>query len=331
VADRVSSPCGDRGIAKAAALAPVLLVLLLAACRGSDEASSRSRARTVTVKASNLPGRIAYNTPAGDLWVMDADGSNRRRLTTSGKATDYNPTWSPDGRRIAFRTTRGASAPGVDPSNIFVINADGSGERQLTPPTRDRRASGGLFPAWSPRGDRIAFSNGLGINLIRPDGTGLKRLGVPGECSTWSPDGTQIMFCSNSISRGEAGDNWDLWVMNADGSGARALTKRPGQDYPGAWSPGGKRIAFFSRRASAGGDTFVMNADGSGVRRITYGPGAEAVNAWLPDDRLVVAVSQPDDEGPPDWYLITNDGTQSARLPQLRDAMDPIAWWWPRR
>jgi TolB protein len=313
---------------KPAALALVLLGLVLAACEGSDNAPSASRARATTVDASNLRGRIVYGTAEGDLWVMDADGSNRRQLTYSGRSIDSSPSWSPDGERIAFRTTRGESHAGGDTANIFVINADGSGERQLTPLKRDPRASGGLFPAWSPSGDTIAFSNGLGINLVRPDGTHLKRLGVQGECSTWSPDGTQVMFCSNSINR-DGGDNWDVWVMNADGSDVRALTNGPGQDYPEAWSPDGTRLAFFSRRASPGGDVFVMNADGSGVRRITDEPGAEAVNGWLPDGRLVVSLSPPGREGPPDWYLMSQDGGQLAPLPQLADAMDPIAWWWP--
>ncbi len=312
---------------KLSALPLVLLSLVLAACQGSGDASKPSG----NAEASSLRGRVVYNTIQGDLWVMNADGSERRQLTRSGRGVDYSPTWSPDGKRIAFRTTRGRSPVGVDPSNIFVINADGSGERQLTPLARDPRGSGGLFPAWSPKGDVIAFSNGFGISLIRPDGTHMKRLGVTGECPTWSPDGAKIMFCSNSANRGQGGDNWDVWVMNADGSDVRSLTKRPGQDYPGAWSPDGKRIAFFSRRASPGGDSFVMNADGSGVRRITYSDGAEAVNAWLPDGRLIVAVSPPRRDGPPDWYLISQDGKQRESLPQLAHAMDPLAWWWPSR
>src|SRR4030095_14251601 len=86
--------------------------------------------------ATGLAGRIVYSSVAGDLWVMAADG---------------------------YDTTRCAPA-GSDPSNIFVVNADGSGERQLTPARG--AAAGGLFPAWSPDGRWIAYSNGAGINLV---------------------------------------------------------------------------------------------------------------------------------------------------------------------
>lgn len=92
---------------------------------------------SASAPATGLKGRIVYSSVQGDLWVVEADGSHRRRLTDSGQGIDYSPTWSPDGKRVAFRTTRGSpSRP--DPSNIFVINADGSGERQLTP-ARGRR------------------------------------------------------------------------------------------------------------------------------------------------------------------------------------------------
>jgi Tol biopolymer transport system component len=211
---------------------------------------------------------------AGDLWIVEADGSGRRRLTDSGAGVDYSPTWSPDGKRVAFRTTRG-SPSGPDPSNIFVINADGSGERQLTPARG--AAAGGLFPAWSPDGSRIAYSNGSGINLVRPGGSGRRPLGVPGECSVWSPDGSELMFCSNGVNRGEGVDNWDVFVMDADGSHVGRLTRHVAQDYPGAWSPDGTQIAFFSRR-DGDGDVYVMDADGSNVRRVTNQPGAQA--AW---------------------------------------------------
>lgn len=255
---------------------------------------------------------------------MDADGSNRRRLTHSGEGLDYNPSWSPDGKRIAFRTTRGESPPGVDLSNIFVINTDGSGERELTTP---ENGHGGLFPAWSPDGELIAFSNG-GINLIRPDGTERRRIGLEGdECTTWSPDSSRILVCSNALNRGEGSDNWDVFVMDVDGSNRRRLTRHRENDYPGAWSPDGEQIVFTRGCGGSGDcDLYIMNADGSDVRQLTDDPGSEATGTWLPDGRLVVAIWAPDQEGPPNWFLMTRDGDARQPLPQLAQAMDPIAW-----
>jgi Tol biopolymer transport system component len=266
--------------------------------------------------ATGLTGQIIYSSVQGDLWIVEADGSHRRQLTHSGARIDYSPTWSPDGKRIAFRTTRGTPS-GPDPSNIFVVNADGSSERQLTP-ARGAAASG-LFPAWSPDGRWIAYSNRAGINLVRPDGSGRRPLGVPGECSVWSPDG------SSRINRGQGVDNWDVFVMDADGTHVRRLTRHVAQDYPGAWSPDGAQIAFFSRR-DGDGDVYVMDADGSNLRRVTNQPGAQAADAWLPDGRLVIGSAQEGVEGPPDWFVMRPDGSGRASLPQLQTAMEPIAW-----
>lgn len=311
----------------------VLVVVLAAAGRwsgsvddGAPAASSGGKASPTQQRevapATGLTGRVIYSSVAGDLWIMEADGSGRRWLTDSGAGVDSSPSWSPDGRRVAFRTTRG-SPSGRDPSNIFVINADGSGERQLSPARG--AAAGGLFPAWSPDGRWIAYSNGSGINLVRPDGSGRRPLGVPGECSVWSPDGSELMFCSNGVNRGEGVDNWDVFVMDADGSHVRRLTSDVAQDYPGAWSPDGTQIAFFSRR-DGDGDVYVMDADGSNVRRVTNQPGAQAVDAWLPDGRLVIGSAQEGVEGPPDWFVMGLDGSGRASLPQLKSAMEPIAW-----
>jgi TolB protein len=96
-----------------------------------------------------LRGKIVYTAPTGDLWTMNADGSHRHRLTRSGPATDYSPSSAPDGRRIVFRTERGKyvrDPHGSGAQGIFVINADGTHERQIQP------RAGGLFPAWAPNG-----------------------------------------------------------------------------------------------------------------------------------------------------------------------------------
>lgn len=136
--------------------------------------------------ADDVTGRIVYVTPEGDLWVVNGDGSGRRQLTDSGDGSDYSPAWSPDGERIAFRTTRG-DAPDTA---IFLIDVDGTNEREISEP-----GVGGLFPAWSPDGEWVTYSTSQ-ITLVRPDGTGRRSLGTDGECSTWSPAGTHIAFCS---------------------------------------------------------------------------------------------------------------------------------------
>jgi dipeptidyl aminopeptidase/acylaminoacyl peptidase len=133
--------------------------------------------------ARNLRGLIAYSTQAGDIWVMHADGSNRRQVTkTRDPAVDFDPSLSPDGRRVVFRTSRGRYAPdpnGTGVQGIFVIDLDGSHERQIQP------SQGGLFPDWSPDGRRIALStlraNGTEtIVTTDPDGTHLHDTGVVG-------------------------------------------------------------------------------------------------------------------------------------------------------
>ncbi len=146
--------------------------------------------------ATDLHGLIAYSTQSGDIWVMNADGSNRRRVTHAG-GNDFDPSLSPDGRRIVFRTSRGhfARGPnGAGAEGIFVVNVDGTHEREIQP------RHGGLFPDWSPDGRRIALSTIRAdlretIVTMNPDGTHVHDTGVNGECSEWSPDGSRIAYC----------------------------------------------------------------------------------------------------------------------------------------
>jgi Tol biopolymer transport system component len=301
-----------------------IVLLLVTAC--SAAASARD---APPAAKSSLHGRIAYNSAAGDVWVMNANGTGRRQITKSGRGVDYDPDFSPDGRRIVFRTSRGRYARdvnGIGLEGIFVVDLKTKTERQIQPRT------GGLFPAWSPDGKWIAFS-GLGsdatrdtIHLMRPDGTGVVDLGPMGECATWSPDSSRLMYCSHN------GDgNWAVWVMNDDGSEQRQLThpvlKQPAGsrgDYPGAWSPDGTRIAY-STDVDGDREVFVMNADGTDQRRLTRMRGADSPQAWLPDGRVVVAHyrgSSPTSY----WYLVRPDGTGLRSLPHLKGLGAPIAW-----
>ena len=259
-------------------------------------------------QAAEPTGRIAFNT-RDTLWLMDAGGSNRELLDRSPQGFAYAPTWSPDGKEIAFVRSIGQV------NGIFVINLETTEERQISPD--------GVAPEWSPDGSRIAFVDPRGLALMNPDGTGVTSLGVRGDCPTWSPDGGQIAYCSV---QGELSEEDDLYVMSADGSRRRQLTRDPGIEDPVAWSPDGERIAFFSRRTT-GGDTYLIDVDGGDVVQLTSEPGAQVANAWLPDGRIVMASFAPGDRlALADWYLVDPDGGERTPLPELDEALDPIAW-----
>jgi TolB protein len=178
---------------------------------------------------------------------------------TENEAFGGQPTWSPDGTRIAFKSN----------GNIYVMNADGSAQKRLTRAPSTGR--GDEYPAWSPDGSRIAFARsrvgGLAeIYVIHIDGSGLKRLTHTSELSlspAWSPDSTELAFDSGGGGQG------DIYVMGSNGTGVRRLTQSGGASP--AWSADGRKIAFTSSIQEAfQNEIYVTNADGSsGERQLT--------------------------------------------------------------
>jgi Tol biopolymer transport system component len=260
-------------------------------------------------------GTIAYSTRTGDIWVMQADGSHRRQLTHSGAGFDFKPTWSPDGKRLAFQTTRGRR-PLLGETNVFVINADGGHERQLTTPARFR--FGGTSPAWSPDGKWIAFGSGHGLTLSSPDGKRSSLLGVAGDCPSWSPDSKRVAYCAATQNAGAS--NQDVFDTPIVHPHARRLASGPGDQFPGPWSPDGTRLAIYSAGRSAG-HVWQVELPSTARRQLTNEPGTQGPSAWLADGRLLVAASKPG--GAASWYLISGSVWQP--LPQLAGALS-VAW-----
>ena len=189
----------------------------------ASPAWSPDGARIAFVRSGRCLNADCTSKGSGQLHVMNANGSGVRSLTND-PGSEGDPSWSPDGTRIAF----------VRESDIYVIDVNGGPEQRLTNDQRSRS------PAWSPDGARIALARkdqvgNLDIYVMNADGSGLTRLTTdPAEDASpsWSPDGTSIAFQSGRTGR------WQVFVMNADGSAARALTDDAGGRNPD-WSRSG--------------------------------------------------------------------------------------------
>ena len=246
---------------------------------------------TPDAKATALPLAgtwLAYSATRnnnGDIYIVRLDDdlqhaneATLKRLTTH-PAADFDPTWSPDGTRIAFRSQRDGN------DEIYVMNADGTCQVNLT-----HDPVGDWSPAWSPDGTRIAFARFFDgksytdIATIAVTGLGLQRLtNAHGEYPAWSPDGRRIVFAS------ARDGNYEIYLMNADGTGQTRLTNNPAYDMAPAWSPDGSRIAYDSQRdhyppkETGIGPEFeihVMQADGSGDRQLTNNSQEDRFPTW---------------------------------------------------
>ena len=207
-----------------------------------------------------------------EIYVMDADGANPRRLTNS-RLVDWDPSWSPDGRHIVF-TGNGRpgdwGARGGD-LEIYMMDANGSNPRRLTNNLRQD-----TNPTWSPDGKRIAYTSTIDkrnqeIYVMDADEGKPLRLTNSGNVHihnwkpSWSPDGKRIAFTSNRDG------NLEIYVMDTDGGNQRRLTNSGEihiHNSKLSWSPDGKRIVFTSNR-DGNWKIYVMNTNGGQQRNRT--------------------------------------------------------------
>jgi Tol biopolymer transport system component len=246
----------------------------------------------------------------GNIWVMNSDGSDPIPLTKLPRSVRFISSsgviWSPDGHKLAFVSDRALDGSNrLETSNIWVINADGSGLMPLTKLTAVNTFVSN--PVWSPDNRRLAFSWNRALDnagavkpvsarntwVVNVDGSGARPLtkltaelaSASASDPDWSPDGSKLAFVWK--------DN--IWVMNADGSGAKPLTKFIAKFRPAAlnpvWSGDGTKIAFeYTSPVDTAGvnhsinvaNIWVMNADGTDATPVTRLGMVTGRLAWRP-------------------------------------------------
>ena len=260
-----------------------------------------------------LRGQVAYSR-GGDIWTAAADGSDQRRLRRLGPEEDA--TWSPDGRRLAYRDSRRGFNLNDE---IYVMNRDGSRRTNLT-----RSAETNDWgPTWSPDGKLIAFNSGFELQVMRPDGRRRRRVTrIEAEYPTWSPDGKRLAFMSIQPHATGSDPNYDIYVVNLDGTALRRLTDWPGEDGWPAWSPDGRLIAYTTSQDSAGQfqgrgpylDIYVMRPDGSEKRRVVHHYFG-AYPDWSPDGELIMFTGSPLTGPRERLWVVRPDGSGQRPLP----------------
>jgi Tol biopolymer transport system component len=264
-------------------------------------------------------GKIAFSSSADgdfDIYTMNPDGSELVNLTDAfGDWSDDDPNWSPDGSKIAFASGRGGGDDHLFANNIFVMNADGSDQVQLTFEP-DHLFS--FQPSWSPDGTQLAFASDREgdweIFTMDPDGSEQTNITGPNQTLAfddkkpdWSPDGTRIIF------EGVRAGAWEILTVDPDGTDEVNLTAEddpPWTNINGyaSYRPDGSKIVYMSQvnDGSDDWDIWVMNPDGTEKENVL--PDDEWLDVapgWSPDGNQIIFYSNR--SGPDLFDLFTMD------------------------
>jgi TolB protein len=231
-------------------------------------------------------GTGQQNRESKEVWISDYDGSNQRRITLTNEL-NAGPSWSPDGRAIAYSSWRKVpTGGGID---IYVSRIF---QGILENPTKGRTESN-MQPVYSPDGTRIAFASNRSdsnneIYVMNVDGSGLRRLtnhpaadAVP----TWSPNGAQIAFTSDRSGTPQ------IYIMSStDGSGLRKISSESNADRA-TWSPAPYNEIAFAAKTGPGYDIKVFDLSTGETHQLTFGEGSNESPSYSPNGRHLAFMS----------------------------------------
>ena len=262
------------------------------------------------------------------IYLINADGTNERKwLENDHCGFPTPPTWSPDGRKIAYSTCRRNGS-----FHIFVKNLRNGIQKKVTDKWEGVHL-GYVTPSWSGDGKSLALScwelpplEASDICIIDVEGRRLKNLtrfaGVEDSAPSWSPDSSKIAFMSSRDG------NDEIYVMDADGRNPVNLTNHPSWDSSADWSPDGKKIMFFSHREGQS-DIYVMDTDGANVVNLTNHPAEDRVPSWSPRGQWIAFQSTRD--GNWEIYVMDADGNNQTRITNHPDKDVRPVWVIPDR
>jgi TolB protein len=258
---------------------------------------------------------------SNQICIMNADGSDYRRLTTDNSRQHYYPSLAPDGKSILY-----SAFFETNNYEIYEMRLDDGSVKRLTnvlgvenAPEVSPDGSRIVFTRWSPNTDQYQ------IMLMDRDGGNMENIPrILGWDPTWSPDGKQVLFAS------DRSGTVQLHTVRVDGKNVKGITNLPSIRGRSDWSPDGQLIVTYSG-PSWNRELYIMNADGSNVRQLTPSGGNSQGPSFSPDGKWVAFTAYFDHYGDDhgcEIYIIRVDGTGLRRLTD-NDYCDYQPRWGP--